>query len=176
MSILQKCQSVNNSSSTSDILDSLVLGFEGNLTLNEDNDTWMEGDGDDDNENSSSHQDYLNGGEGCSGSTGTRSTFSLVHHARAKAKMSWEWEHFKAIPDNYAHVLCLLCDQEVFCTLTWSTSMLKRHIKIKHPRMFADALKSSAKKSSFEVQSMHSHSQRNTEGYVVSCPAFADCL
>jgi hypothetical protein len=63
--------SVNNSSTTSDILDAPVLRFEGNLTLNEENDTWMEVDGDDDNENSSSHQDYLNEGEGCSGRTET---------------------------------------------------------------------------------------------------------
>jgi hypothetical protein len=54
--------------------------------------------------------------------------------------------------------------------------MLERHIKRKYPKNFVDALKSGAKKMSCEDKSTSSPSQRSMEGYIASCPAFADCL
>jgi hypothetical protein len=142
---------INTSRNISDISDSPVLGFEGDSTPNDNSDTAIDVDDDNENENSSPHQDYLSEGKGSIGRTGISSTFSLVCHARAKAKMSWVWKCFKAIPDNCTHVFCLLCGKEVFYTLTQSTGMLERHIKRKHPISFTDALKSGAKK--FSVKS-----------------------
>jgi hypothetical protein len=83
--------------------------IKGDLTLNDNSDIALDVDDDNENENSSPHKDYLSEGQGSIGRTGISSTFSLVCHARAKAKMSWVWTHFKAMPANCTHVFCHLC-------------------------------------------------------------------
>jgi hypothetical protein len=66
------------------------------------------------------------------GRTGISSTFSLFHYARAKAKMSWVWTYFKAIPDTipmcYAYAFSVIKK----CSTPRprvSTGMPERHIK-----------------------------------------------
>jgi hypothetical protein len=160
----------------SDILDTQVLKLEGNSTINDNSDTSLDIDDECYEDENGRHQDYLSEGKGSVGRLGNSSAFPLVHHARAKTKMSWVWTHFTIIPDNCTHVFCHLCGKQVFYTLMQSTGMLERHIKRKHPKNFVDALKSGAKKLSWEVKSTNSHSQCSMEGYVASCPTLADCL
>jgi hypothetical protein len=155
---------INGSTSSSDITDSQsVIQFDGSdfLML------------DDAVESSNAHHDISEGDEP-SGRAGIRPSFSSAHHARAKAKVSWVWTHFKSIPGNETNMLCLLCNKEVYYTFTQSTGMLERHVKRKHPKGFLEAIKSGMKKSSIEVKPVHS--QRNMEDYVISFPTFAQCL
>jgi hypothetical protein len=126
---------VNTSRSISDILDTQVLRLEGDSPINDNSDIALDIDDECYEDKNGRHQEYLSEGEGegSVGRLGISSNFPLVHHARAKPKMSWVWAHFTVIPDNGKHVFCRLCGKEVFNTLTKSTGMLERHIKRKHP-------------------------------------------
>jgi hypothetical protein len=57
-----------------------------------------------------------------------------------------------------------------------SKCMLERHIKRKHPKNFVDALTLGAQKSYCKFKLSNCQAQCSLESYVVSCPAFADCL
>jgi len=100
----------------------------------------------------------------------------------SKKKKSWVWEHFQKTAKK-GDCLCLLCNENVWYSHSYSTNMLSRHIACHHLDVYNGYLREQASKISEQSSSCSKRTSSTSSlttttlsSWLVNCPTFKKSL